>query len=303
MSDSVLRLGTRGSLLARMQSEIVADALRKLHPHLQVELIIFKTSGDKILDRPLWDACGKGLFTKELEEALLADAIDLAVHSCKDVPVTMPLVDQSELIIAAMPTRQDARDVLVSTKAKRLRDLPPHAKVGTSSLRRKCQLLSIRSDFQIESVRGNIDTRIRKLREGQYDGLILAMAGLVRSQLFDERDMTPISLDEMLPAAGQGALAIQCRKNDDRVKELLRPLNDPITQGCVTMERELVEVLQGDCMSPIAALANVEDRRIKLRAAVGMRGGELPVVRAIGESVNEVVQKLFEQNPALKGPA
>src|ERR1700733_1616435 len=158
MIHAPLRLGTRGSLLARMQSEIIADSLRKLHPHLQIEIVIRKTSGDTVQDRPLHEAGGKGLFTKELEEAILANEIDLAVHSYKDVPVTMPLVDQSELIVAATPPREDAADVLVSTKSKRLSDLPPRATIGTDSLRRRCQLLAIRSDFQIASVRGNIDT-------------------------------------------------------------------------------------------------------------------------------------------------
>jgi hydroxymethylbilane synthase len=298
-ADNLLRLGTRGSLLARMQSELVAASLQKLHPHLQIELIIRKTSGDAIQDRPLHDAGGKGLFTKELEEALLAGEIDFAVHSYKDVPVTMPLVDQSNLIIAATPVRADAADVLVSTKAKRIGDLPPGAKIGTDSLRRRCQLLSIRSDFQIASVRGNIDTRIRKLRDGQYDAIILAMAGLQRSNLFDPHDMTPIPLEEMLPAAGQAALAIQCRKDDERVKQLLSPLNDPITQQCVAMERALVAALNGDCTSPIAALATIENLKIHLRAAVGMRGGELPVTRALGENVAQVVDELLKQNPAL----
>jgi hydroxymethylbilane synthase len=294
-----------------MQSEIVAASLRKMHPHLHVELIIRKTSGDQIQDRPLHEAGGKGLFIKELEEALLADEIDLAVHSYKDVPVTMPLVDQSELIVAATPRRADAADVLVSSKAKGLRDLPPNAKIGTDSLRRRCQLLSIRSDFQIASVRGNIDTRIRKLRDGQYDAIILAMAGLKRSELFDSQDMTPIPLDEILPAAGQGALAIQCRKKDRRMKELLAPLNDSITQQCVMLERALVAELNGDCYSPIAVLATVQHRTIRLRAAVGERGGELPVARASAEAdldvprsaLLSVVDKLLEQNPALKRPA
>jgi hydroxymethylbilane synthase len=298
-SDRLLRLGTRGSLLARMQSQTIADAFQRLHPQIEVELIICKTSGDKIQDKPLWDVGGKGLFTKELEEALLSNAIDFAVHSYKDVPVTMPLVEQSNLIIAAVPRRADVRDVLVSRKSKRLSDLPPNAKIGTSSLRRKCQILSIRSDFQIQPVRGNIDTRIRKLREGEYDAVILAMAGLERSDLFDAHDMTPISLDEMLPAAGQGALAIECRKNDRRVRELLEPLNDPTTKKCVDMERDLVAALDGDCTSPIAALATTENGKIILYAAVGAREGELPVVRAKAESV----QQLLEQNPALKGPA
>src|SRR5262249_52780625 len=155
-----------GSLLARMQSQIIADALAKLHPDLKVELVICKTTGDKIQDRPLNQAGGKGLFTKELEEALLAKTVDFAVHSLKDVPVTMPLVDQSELVIAAVPPREDVRDVLASAKAKAIAELPPGARVGTGSLRRRCQILALRNDLKVELIRGNIDTRVRKMREG-----------------------------------------------------------------------------------------------------------------------------------------
>src|SRR5687768_14549647 len=173
MADTfpVLRLGTRGSLLARTQSQLVADDLMLRHPGLRVELVIVRTSGDRITDRPLHEFGGKGLFTKELEQALLAGEVDFAVHSFKDVPVTMPLVDTSGLTIAAVPAREDPRDVLVSRKAKRLADLPPGARVGTGSLRRACQIVHARPDVVIEPVRGNIDTRLRKLTEGHYDAI------------------------------------------------------------------------------------------------------------------------------------
>src|SRR5687768_18563534 len=171
MPDPTLRLGTRGSLLARTQSMLVADALERAHLGLKIEMHIVKTTGDQITDRPLHEAGGKGLFTKELEQALLAGEIDFAVHSYKDVPVTMPLVDQADLVIAAVPTREDPRDVLVSRKAKRLADLPPGARVGTGSLRRACQIVHARPDVVIEPVRGNIDTRLRKLTEGHYDAI------------------------------------------------------------------------------------------------------------------------------------
>jgi len=286
--SSMLRLGTRGSLLARMQSQMIADALEKRHAGLKVELIIVQTSGDRITDKPLHDAGGKGLFTKEIEEALLGGAIDLAVHSFKDVPVTMPLVDVSKLVIAAVPAREDARDVLICGKTATIHHLPHQARVGTGSLRRRCQLLALRPDLRVEPIRGNIDTRLRKFREGQYDAVILALAGLKRGGLYDDTEMAAIAVDEMLPAAGQGALALQCRRDDDATRRLIDILNDPVTHQCVSLERSLVEALNGDCHSPIAALATLSGKQIRLRAAVGARGGELPVVRA--EAAAEVVR-------------
>jgi hydroxymethylbilane synthase len=275
-----LRLGARGSLLSRMQSQWVADALEKAHPNLKVELIVIKTTGDRITDRPLHEAGGKGLFTKELEQALLAGEVDLAVHSYKDVPVTMPLVEQANLIIAAVPPREDPRDVLVSATAKSLAELPQNARVGTGSLRRRCQLLAARPDLTVELIRGNIDTRLRKLREKQYDAILLAYAGLRRSALFDGGDMTPIDPADLLPAAGQGALALQCRRDDPNTRQLLAALHSPNDAACVDLERALVQALEGDCHSPIAALATIERDQLTLRAAVGKHGGAPPVIHA-----------------------
>jgi hydroxymethylbilane synthase len=199
-----LRLGTRGSLLARTQSMMVADLLERANPGVRVEMRIIRTTGDVVVDRPLHDVGGKGLFTKELEQALLAGEIDFAVHSFKDVPVTMPLVDQSDLLVAAVPAREDPRDVLVSRAAKYIEDLPQGARVGTGSLRRRCQLIQLRPDLLVEPVRGNIDTRMRKMQEGQYDAVVLALAGVKRTELFDPEFMNPIAPEQMLPAAGQG---------------------------------------------------------------------------------------------------
>lgn len=277
---SVIRLGTRGSLLARSQSGLIATLLEKCHPGLRVELTIFKTSGDMITDKPLHELGGKGLFTKELEQALLAGQIDLAVHSFKDVPVTMPLVEQEDLVIAAVPAREDPRDVLVSNTVQSLRELPTGAVVGTGSLRRRCQLLALRPDLQVQPIRGNIDTRLRKLRAGEFDALILAAAGLRRAGLFDPSLVHPIDPSEQLPAAGQGALAIECRRSDDRTRRLVSVLNDPVTAARVTAERELVKLLEGDCHSPIGAFAEVRGDQLILRAAVGGRDGIPPVVRA-----------------------
>ncbi len=273
-----LRLGTRGSRLARMQSDGVAQALEAITPGLRVESIFITTSGDQIQDRPLHDIGGKGLFTKEIERALLDGRIDVAVHSFKDVPVTQPLVEQSNLVFAAVPAREDARDVLVAGVARSIDTLPVGARVGTGSLRRRCQLLARRADLVVEMIRGNIDTRLRKLHEGQYDAIVLALAGLRRADLFDGATMFPIDLDQMVPSPGQGALAVQCRADDARAREILKHLNDRPTEACVQIERELVQKLDGDCQSPIAAFATVTSRTIELISAVGARGGDGPVV-------------------------
>lgn len=274
-----LRVGTRASLLARMQTAWVVGQLQSASPGLEVETIYLTSSGDKIQDKPLYEFGGKGLFTRELEVALLENRIDLAVHSFKDVPVTMPLVEQSGLVIAAAPPREDPRDALLSLKAKRIEELPRGAKVGTGSLRRKCQLLSLRPDLQIEPVRGNIDTRIRKLREGDYDAVILAMAGLKRSGLLDMQLMTPIPTDTLLPAAGQGALALQCRLSDAPSREAAGRLNDVTSHVCVDAERAVVLALNGDCHSPIAAWAQLRGDTLELAAALGGADGQPPVKR------------------------
>jgi hydroxymethylbilane synthase len=280
--SATLRLGTRGSLLARTQSQLVADAIGAAHPGVRVELTVIKTSGDQIAERPLHEFGGKGLFTKELEQALLAGQIDLAVHSFKDVPVTMPLVDTSDLVIAAVPERENPYDVLVSPSARRLADLSQGARVGTGSLRRRCQLLAARADLIVEGIRGNIDTRLRKLREGQFDAIVLAAAGVRRAGLFDASTMAVIDDPALLlPAPGQGALAIECRRDDARTREVLVPLNHAPTADCVAAERAVVLRLNGDCHSPIAAFATIDaGGQMTLHAAVGARDGAPPVIIA-----------------------
>jgi hydroxymethylbilane synthase len=277
-----IRLGTRGSLLARTQSLSIAEALESAHPGLLVEMVVITTSGDQLIDRSLAELGGKGLFTKELELAMLAGQIDLAVHSLKDVPVTMPLVDQSELIIAAIPAREDARDVLVSRLARSVAELPPGTKVGTGSLRRRCQLLQARPDLLIAPLRGNVDTRLRKLEEGEWGAIVLAAAGLKRLSRWDDSCMTPIDPAVILPAAGQGALALQCRRDDERTIALVAVLNDVDAAQATTAERAVVAQLQGDCHSPIAAYATIEQDNLTLQAAVGGRDPNAPgpVVRA-----------------------
>lgn len=292
-SSVSLRLGARGSLLSRLQSQSIARALEAAHPGLTVETVIISTSGDRIQNQPLHAFGGKGLFTKELEQALLNNEVDFAVHSFKDVPVTMPLVDVSTLTIVAVPVREDPREVLISPHAKTLRELPPNAKVGTGSLRRQAQILALRPDLKMVPIRGNIDTRIRKLREGSvggmgrgegaaggYDAVILALAGLKRADLFDPLLMTPIPLEEILPSAGQAALALQCRSGDTKTLDLLRVLDHSDTHLAVGLERQMVQALNGDCHSPIGALAQVEPDQIYLRANLAAREGQPPVYRA-----------------------
>jgi hydroxymethylbilane synthase len=201
-------------------------------------------------------------------------------------------------MIAAVPEREDVRDVLISTRAKSIQDLPPNAKIGTGSLRRRCQLLALRPDLKIENIRGNIDTRIRKLKSGDFDAIILALAGLKRANLFDPTFMYPIALDDFLPDAGQGALAIQCRRDDAPTQQLLSHLDHPPTRQCVDLERAIVQGLRGDCFSPIGTLAELIGQTIHLRVAVGRRGGGLPVLKGQSQAPvsapQTAVQTLFK---------
>jgi hydroxymethylbilane synthase len=303
VTPRILRLGTRSSLLARLQSQQVANDLERAHPGLKVELVLIRTSGDRILDRALHEIGGKGLFIKELEDSLLTGAIDLAVHSMKDVPVTMPLVDQSNLVIAAVTRRADPRDVLASRQRWSIAQLPAGASVGTGSLRRRAQLLSIRPDLSIQPIRGNVDTRLRRAMSGELDAVVLARAGLQRCGLYNESQMLTLEPEELLPAAAQGALALQCRRDDSHTHSLCTALNDSDSATCAHLERGVVAALNGDCHSPIGALARVQADQVQLRAAVASRGGELPIVRAgasapLGEAqraLDAVVSSLREQ--------
>ena len=293
-----LKLGTRGSRLAIAQSGQVAASLSMRWPGLHVDTVVIKTTGDRTVG-PLADAGGKGLFVKELELALLDGSVDFAVHSYKDVPVTMPLVDDSNLLIASVPRRADARDVLVTRDGVGLAQLPAGSRIGTGSLRRRCQLLALCDQFVIEPIRGNIDTRLKKLDGGEFDAIVLAAAGVHRAGLFDEDRMCPIAVDSVLPAPGQGALALQCRRDDPRTIDILHGVNDPVTADCVLAERELVRKLNGDCHSPIAAYAQCLDHsnRCRFRAAVGGRDGRPPVIRVDVESDKfaHAVAEAFEQ--------
>jgi hydroxymethylbilane synthase len=251
-------IGTRGSKLALWQAEFVRSELNRLYPDLEIELNKIKTTGDKILDVPLANVGGKGLFVKEIEEALLGKDADIAVHSMKDVPTEFP----EGLHLAVICRREDPRDAFISKmrsvrfEISRFQDLPPGAKIGTSSLRRSCQLLSIRPDLKIGQLRGNLDTRLRKLDEGQFDAIILAAAGLIRLGLKNRiAEILPFEIS--LPAIGQGAVGIECRVGDAWINELIAPLNHPETAVCVKAERAFLKKLEGGCQVPIAAHARI----------------------------------------------
>src|SRR5512145_1171473 len=249
-----LIFATRPSNLACWQTRWVIRALQEFHPTLECEEKIITTQGDKILDKPLPEIGGKGLFTQELESELLSGAVHCAVHSLKDLPVENP----AGLTVGCIPARAEVRDALISGKGYTLTTLPQGAVVGTSSLRRAAQILAQRPDVTTQSLRGNVDTRLRKALEGQYDAIILAGAGLTRLGL--EKNVTQwLPLDVMLPAPGQGALAVQCRADDAATLDLFAALEDEATRKAVTAERAFLSALGGGCSVPVAAYAIVED--------------------------------------------
>ncbi|HSD83040.1 MAG TPA: hydroxymethylbilane synthase [Anaerolineae bacterium] len=251
---ATLTIGTRGSALARWQTDWVSARLKAAWPDLTCLLKLFQTSGDKILDKPLPEIGGKGLFTEELEDALRSGEIDLAVHSLKDLPMD----DASGLVLGAIGEREDARDVLISRQYCALTSLPQDACVGTSSLRRSAQLLVTRPDLQILPLRGNVDTRIRKALQGEYDAIVLAAAGVLRLGL-GSHIVEYLSFEIMLPAPGQGALAMQCRADDEATRALLQPIDHAPTRSAVTAERAFLAGLGGGCSAPIAAYAHSAD--------------------------------------------
>ena len=264
-----LVLGTRGSKLALQQSQWFQARLHEVAPDVQVTLRKIQTSGDKIVDVPLAKIGGKGLFVKEIEEALLAGEIDLAVHSMKDVPAELP----DGLEILCVPPREDARDALISRDGRRFKDLPQGARIGTASLRRQAQLLNARPDLRIEMLRGNLDTRLRKLKEGQFDAIVLAAAGLHR--LAWAQEITEY-LDPVvsLPAIGQGALGIEGRSGDHFVRLILDRLNDQTTGTTVTAERAFLYRLEGGCQVPIAAYATLSNGQLTLKGLVASVDGK-----------------------------
>jgi hydroxymethylbilane synthase len=264
-TDGAIRIGTRGSPLALAQAREVAERLAAAHGFSldRFETVVIRTSGDRIQDRPLAEAGGKGLFTKEIEEALLEGSIDLAVHSMKDMPTVLP----ARLEIAAILPREDVRDAFVSLRWPTLDDLPPQARVGTSSLRRAAQILRRRPDLVIVPLRGNVGTRLRKLADGEADATLLAMAGLNRLGMSD-RARAPISTDVLLPAVAQGAIGIETRSEDSVTRNLVAAISDPASATAVSAERAFLARLEGSCRTPIAGLGRVSSGRFAFEGEI-----------------------------------
>ncbi|MBQ7514758.1 MAG: hydroxymethylbilane synthase [Schwartzia sp.] len=269
MGIQKITVGTRSSKLALWQADYVIGRLREQYPGLVVEKKLMTTKGDKILDAPLAKIGGKGLFTKELETDMLAGGIDLAVHSLKDMPTEVP----EGLVITAITERFDPGDAVVSPRYKTLAALPPGARVGTSSLRRRAQLLAARPDLQLADLRGNVNTRLRKLDDGEYDAIVLAVAGLRRLGFGDRiTEVLPRSL--CLPAVGQGALAIETRADDDEIRQMLSFLNDEATARCAAAERAFLAVVEGGCQVPVGVFAAPENGHLVVEAVIASLDGQ-----------------------------
>jgi hydroxymethylbilane synthase len=301
-----LRIGTRGSPLALAQADEARTRLIAAHPHLAapgaIEIRVIRTTGDKVQDRPLSEIGGKGLFTKEIEEALLAGDVDVAVHSMKDMPSILP----DGLAITCLLPREDPRDVLIATAGNSIATLPHGAVVGSASLRRAAQVKALRPDVSIVPLRGNVETRIAKVQRGEATATLLALAGLKR--LHKTNVATAIlSTDEMLPAVAQGAIGIESRVHDDRVNALLAPLNDPQTEVRVTAERACLAILEGSCRTPIAALAEFQGEelqgdKLRLRALIALPDGSkvhrqdataaASDAKALGEEIGRKLKEL-----------
>lgn len=286
---SVIRIGTRKSPLALAQAEEVSIRLKQEWPELAVELVKITTSGDRFGDRPLSDIGGKGLFTKEIEEALLEGSIDIAVHSMKDMPTALP----DHLTIGCMLPREDVRDMLIMDGVHSMQDLPDGARIGTSSLRRAVQLQLLKSNIAIVPFRGNVQTRIEKLKAGKADATILAVAGLNRLGIMDAPGFV-LSIDECLPAVAQGAIGIECRQDDDDILRTLEPLNDAPTTLAVSCERAFLKVLDGSCKTPIAAYAELQGTQLLLRGFMSAIDGSNPQTIAMQAGLRDA-EKLGEE--------
>ena len=267
----MIRIGSRGSALALWQANHIRDHLMQLHAGLEVDIEIIQTTGDKILDVPLSKIGDKGLFTKELDRALLDDRVHLAVHSLKDVPTRI----EDGLALAVIGKREDPSDALVAApgEPRTLAELAPHARVGTSSLRRRAQLMALRPDVDVQDLRGNLDTRLGMVHEGKYDAVILALAGMKRLGRAAEATEV-LDVQSWLPAVGQGALGIICRADDPETKRFLQPLDDADTHAATTAERALLRELEGGCQIPIGALAKVNGDELYIRSLVASIDGK-----------------------------
>lgn len=272
-------IATRKSLLAMHQAEFVKQALQAKYKNLEIELLGITTKGDIKLDTTLAKIGGKGLFVKELEHALLRNEADIAVHSIKDMPAELP----EGLSLAVICKREDPRDTLVSNTYNSLDEFPANAIIGTSSLRRQCQLKTLRPDLQVKPIRGNLQTRLAKLDNQEFDGIILAAAGLIRLHLH-ERICDYLAPNNFIPAVGQGALGIECRSEDKDLIKLLQPLDDLATRYCITAERSLIHTLDGNCQTPIGGYATISNNKLLLRGLMGMPDGTL-IIRAMKEGL------------------
>lgn len=288
VSMNEIIIGSRGSALALTQTNWVAEQISRRNPGVLTRVEIIKTSGDRILDTPLSRIGDKGLFVKELEVALLECRVDIAVHSMKDLPTDMP----DGLCIAAIPEREEQCDVLVSAYAA-LDQLPEGARIGSGSLRRRAQILSYRPDLQMLELRGNLDTRLKKLDSGEYDAIILACAGLKRLGL-GGRVTEKLSFDICIPAVGQGALAIQSRSDDERVLAILASMDDAVARAEVTAERALMAALDGGCQTPIGGASSVENGMLILRAMVASTDGKT-IIRREGSGSIDAAQDLGQR--------
>jgi len=297
VSKRTLKIATRKSALALWQANWIKSTLEGMHEGLEVELVKIVTKGDKILDVPLAQVGGKGLFVKEIEDALLDGRADIAVHSMKDVPTEFP----EGLHLAVITKREDPRDAWFSNDGKGLDDMPVGAKIGTSSLRRKVQLKARRPDLEFEDLRGNVDTRLRKLKEGLYDAIVLAAAGVKRLGV-DENVTDYIGADDVLPAVGQGAVGIECRIDDPETHALINPLIHRDSEVAVSAERSFLATLEGGCQVPIASFCEVDGDSIRLRGLVGSldgktiiegerKGAAADAVKLGNELANELLDK------------
>ncbi len=293
MKISNLRIATRKSPLALWQACHVQELLQQHYPELLVTLVTMTTQGDKLLETPLSDIGGKGLFTKELEQGLLENQADIAVHSMKDVPIELPPGLDLPVILA----REEPFDAFVAPKFRQLADLPIGAKIGTTSLRRQSQLLALRPDLEIKPLRGNVGTRLNKLMQGDYDAIILALAGLRRLEM-EQHIRTVFTPDELLPAIGQGAIGLECRQQDAAVQELIAPLNHTDTQIAVQSERAFNRRLGGNCQLPVAGFAELRGQNLLLRGLVAQLRGQRILrgqVQGASHRPVELGQQLAEQ--------
>lgn len=294
-----ISIGTRGSQLALVQANNVKAKIANLYPDMDIQLVVIKTTGDKILDRNLTQIGGKGLFIKEIEEHLLAGKIDIAVHSMKDLPAIIP----NQLAITCILEREDVRDALLCANHKSITDLPQGSVFGTSSPRRAAQILNKRADLKISQFRGNVQTRLNKLQSGLVEATFLAMAGLNRLNIKSDM-ITPLEIEEFLPAVAQGAVGIEIKKDNLELFKMLQPLNDEITSICVNVERAFLACFEGSCHTPLAAYAQINDSNfLDFKCNIAKPDGSLLLARSFVSHLNDAINKAIECANDLKQEA